>query len=345
MDTFWSVKNARVAFDVHAQGGMLRNVRFFLPDGRALTPFYDAPWRQDIPAPVSTHSVIDYLGSEFVCLPFGGDYPPESTKVPAWRMALEDDDVAGTKPPGEVHGHSAASNWHLVALTENSLSIGIDYPESSPIAKVVRTVAADEGETALSFEVSIVARRRFTGPFGVHPNFALSGDPGTLRIRPGRFARGLVHPALGVAATTGALPGAEFASIEGVPAYEGPSLDLSRLPMAGKTEEIVMLCGVEGGIVLDNLAERLSYTVNWNADLLPCAMLWVSNAGRSGAPWNSRNMCLGVEPLASAFDLGLVASRNSNPISEMGYATEIEVMPGRDYVFNYKISVADLREG
>ncbi len=337
----WSVKTSNVAFDIYAEGGMLRNVRFFLPDGRLLTPFYDAPWLQDGSAVAKTHSVLDHLGSEFVCLPFGGDYPAESTRVPAWRKALEKNQLGANdrQMSGDVHGHSAASHWHLVALTNNSVSIGIDYPETSPIAKVVRTVVAPGDEAALAFEVRIIARRPFKGPFGVHPNFALAGAPGTLKVRPGPFSMGMVHPSLDIAAITCGAPGAQFSSIQSVPAREGPPIDLSRLPLPGKTEEIVMLCGIDGAIALDNHVEKVSYTVSWDAALLPCAMLWVSNGGRSDSPWNGRNMCLGVEPIASAFDLGETASQNPNPISESGFSTDIEVTPERDFVFAYKVSV------
>jgi len=221
----------------------------------------------------------------------------------------------------------------------NSISIGIDYPESSPIANVVRTVVAQESEAALAFDVQITARRPFRGPFGVHPNFSLVGAAGTVRVRPGRFATGMVHPSLGGVATTRAAPGASFTSIESVPAREGPPIDLSHLPLLGRTEEIVMLCGINGGVVLDYIAENVSCTISWDYALLPCAMLWVSNSGRNEAPWNSRNMCLGVEPLASAFDLGETASLNPNPISELGFPTVIEVTPDRDFSFSYKVSV------
>jgi hypothetical protein len=37
-------------------------------------------------------------------------------------------------------------------------------------------------------------------------------------------------------------------------------------------------------------------------------MLWVSQRGRAGPPWNRRHCALGVEPLNGAFDLGRVAA-------------------------------------
>lgn len=42
-------------------------------------------------------------------------------------------------------------------------------------------------------------------------------------------------------------------------------------------------------------------------------MLWISNRGRKGLPWGGTNLCLGVEPITSAFDFGQGVSANENP--------------------------------
>lgn len=339
---FWSAQNRHAGFELHARGGMLRNVRFRLPNGQDVRPLYEAPWlSEDLASP--TGSVVDYLGSEFVCLPFGTNYPPKSTAHARWRNALADadsgeKDLSSADEP--LHGFTSSDKWRLESRGEDWIAISLDYPPESPVQKVTRTIACDPKNAALNFSVDIQARRRFRRPFGVHPNFRFPQTPGALELRPGRFETGIVHPALASTATSSAEPGAFFAALNAVPAAGNRHLDLSRLPLPHKSEEIVMLCGIADGVELINHELDISCALTWNTALLPNAQLWISNGGRAEAPWNNRNMCIGVEPMASAFDLGINASLADNPVAALGFPTSIEISPDHPAHFEYKLSVA-----
>lgn len=67
-------------------------------------------------------------------------------------------------------------------------------------------------------------------------------------------------------------------------------------------------------------------------------MLWISNRGRKGLPWGRTNLCLGVEPITSAFDFGQGVSANENPLRKAGYSTAIDFEAGRTYEVRHRIA-------
>ena len=71
---------------------------------------------------------------------------------------------------------------------------------------------------------------------------------------------------------------------------------------------------------------------------LPSLLLWMSNRGRKYDPWNGRNLCLGVEPIASAFDLGTPASVAPNPIAAAGVATALTLDPATPVTVGFRLS-------
>jgi hypothetical protein len=64
----------------------------------------------------------------------------------------------------------------------------------------------------------------------------------------------------------------------------------------------------------------------------------MSNRGRKYDPWNGENLCLGVEPIASAFDLGTPASVAPNPIAAHGVATALALDPAKPVTAGFRVS-------
>lgn len=48
-----------------------------------------------------------------------------------------------------------------------------------------------------------------------------------------------------------------------------------------------------------------------------------------GLPWGGTNLCLGVEPITSAFDFGHGVSAGDNPLAKAGYSTAVDFEAGR----------------
>lgn len=116
-------------------------------------------------------------------------------------------------------------------------------------------------------------------------------------------------------------------------------LDLSRQPLAQKTEELLQLVNLRGRSSLLNPLENYCANLSWDAEHFPSLLLWISNHGRQQAPWPGRNLALGVESICSAFELGLQISGADNPITLRGIATARTRKAKETFVTRYRIEI------
>lgn len=341
----WSVRWAHGEFKIHARGGMLGSTQFRLADGRSVRPFYEAPWLGES-GPV-VPELLAGMRNEFSCAPFGGAYQSDGLP-PDWRAAAESEVLDVDAPLMEsdllLHGYGGAHDWQLNSRSEGTVHIAIDYPDTSPIRRITRTVAADRDAAAINFSVTIEARRTCRRPIGVHPNIALPELAGALHIKPAGFEFGMVHPFGPEKGVSRAAPGALFSDLAKVPMHAGGAARFDRLPFAHDTEETLELCGCDGRVEIVDTEAQARYRLSWDASVLPSLLLWISNRGRAYAPWNSRNLCVGVEPLAGAFDLGSRAGIADNPINRRGVKTAVKLDPGQPLTFSYRFEADTMRE-
>ena len=314
---------------VQSLGGMLGPVTFLLPDGRQVSPLHVAPWFDD-PTRKDQPPILQDLRGEWPCIPFGTDAPralPEG-----WSATGETFEGAGVP-----HGHSSNAEWTFAKLAPDRITLTCDYPETHPIRRLTRTIAADPHAPALDITLTVEARRPCRLPIGLHPTLRLPTS-GQARLDPPQFQEGRVFP-LDLEPGQGLLePGALFASLSEVPRRTGGTLSLAALPLPENTEELVQLCGVTGGFRLRH-PDGWTVTLDWDTQHFPSLLLWISNRGRDYAPWNGRHVALGVEPVCAAFDLGPAVSSAPNPISAGGTATARAFDPERPFITRYRIGV------
>lgn len=122
--------------------------------------------------------------------------------------------------------------------------------------------------------------------------------------------------------------GAVFEDLAAAPRSDGSTIDLTRVPLGVEVDEIVLV----------NEAEGYRVGVEWDPTYLKSAMLWMSNRGRKGLPWGGTNLCLGVEPITSAFDFGQGVSAGDNPLAKAGYSTTVDFEAGRTYEVRHRIA-------
>ena len=79
--------------------------------------------------------------------------------------------------------------------------------------------------------------------------------------------------------------------------------------------------------------------------MLPTTLLWVSNRGRHGSPWNGRNCCVGLEDICGFFADGLVPSVRPNALSKAGIATSVALSPRKATVVNHIQGVVKIPRG
>jgi len=315
---------------VEALGGMIGPSVFVLPDGRRVAPFQVAPWA-DEPGGEALPGILRRLRGEWPCVPFGSDGD---------RAAR--DGWPGSTPEGTVdafpHGFASNHQWTLNASSSSHISLSIAYPESHPIASLERTVTPDATGTAIDFELVINVRSDCTLPIGLHPCFRLPTKPGAMRIEVGSNIVGATFPdaadASSIFAQNQMLP-----RWNEVPLRNGGRMDVSSVPLAVDTEEILQLLEMPGEAALWNTQEGYRVRLKWNREHFPSALLWFSNRGRQFAPWNGRHLALGLEPICSAFDLGQQISAAANPISRRGVATARLFSAGERFVTRYRVEV------
>ncbi|MXN73447.1 hypothetical protein GR157_01685 [Burkholderia sp. 4701] len=339
MSSVWHLEWAHGAFDLHARGGMLGGVAFF-NGTRVIRPFYEPPWLGEPGA--LPDGLLGAMRSEFACVPFGVPYAPDGL-ADGWRDAVTAPVSAHDASDDLQHGYGCLGEWACVRRTSHDIEIALDYPAGSPIARVTRTIRADPQRAALDIVLRIDARSAARRPAGLHPNLALPTLAGAFRIEPGAFRFGMVHPGGPEPGVSRGRPGATFETLDRVPLADGGWRAFDWLPFADATEEIVQLCGIDGRVTLHDDAAGAAYRLTWDAAVLPSLLLWISNRGRAHAPWNGRNLCVGVEPVASAFELGCRASLAPNPISAHGVATAVTLDPTRPVEIAYRFEVLDAR--
>ena len=317
---------------VEALGGMIGPTAFVLPDGRQVSPFHIAPWFAE-PLPPGLPGILQGLRGEWPCVPFGADAP--RALPPGWQS----DGVSfdGADVP---HGHSSNVDWQFRDPTPDAIDLTCPYPDAHPIKSLHRSVRPDPGAAALDFTLTVQARRPCRLPFGLHPTFRLPRTDTAELIAPA-FREGRVFP-VAVERSSRLSPDATFRSLNAVPARNGPPVSLTHLPLSGDSEDLVQLCGVSGDTLLRYPAEGFQVRLTWNTDHFPSVLLWLSNRGRSHAPWNSRHVALGIEPVCSAFDLGPAVSTAANPIAISGVATAMAFTPDHPFTTSYRIAVEPL---
>lgn len=294
---------------------MLAECHFTLPSGR-FSPFARAPWMGSIDDPeISGH--LRELGGDFACLPFG--MGREVRNPPAdWAPLL-------TGPTaGPIHGPAADAEWQVLTENAASITLGLAYNAPSPVLRVERSITVRPGEPALDCEFCIFARHKAVISAGLHPILRLPDQPGRLRLD-ADFAFGLVHPGYG---------GQEFSHLNAIPRPSGP-VDLGHVPINPRSDLNVQLCGMRGPLRAIYLDEGAGVELDWDRSLLPSLQIWHTDRGISGAPWHNSYRGVGLEPIASAFDLDTSVSTAPNPINRRGVATAIHIDPAAPVIIRH----------
>jgi hypothetical protein len=279
----FSLQHGPVSLKITRDGGMLAPVHFDL-GGRVAAPYSLSPWYPDeISADLPV--LLKNLRGDFFCLPFG----PQENGLP--------------------HGETANLPWSLVSQTENSLTLAIDATDVA--ANITKTISLRAGQTAIYYEHRISGLEgNFS--YGNHPILDLSALPegaGRVSVSPFRWAS--VYPEVFSDPADGARQalriGALFADLAEVPLAEGGTTDLTRYPARAGYEDLVMMISEDAtpeqpfawtAVVLDGY---VWFSLKNPSDF-PATLFWLSNGGRSAAPWGSRHVGrIGIEDVCSYF--------------------------------------------
>jgi hypothetical protein len=322
----WSHGHAEIT----STAAMLSRCVLELPNG-PFEPLARAEWAATGTTGHPGH--LRELGGEFVGLPFG-DGGIVNGIVEEWAG------LGLSRRNPISHGPAGDEEWELTELRECGATLRLDYPQTSDISWLERRVDGVPGEPTLQLSLRIAAWRDTKASVGLHPIVRLPERAGALRVR-ADFALGLGYPATLHPGTARVVPGSRFTLLSAVPVVDGTE-DFGTLPLADPAEEILQLCGVRGPIHLDFLDDHASLCIEWDTAMLPSAQLWLSDRVLQEEPWNGRYRGLGIEPIASAFDLAEAVSIGQNPIEKAGYATSISLTAAQPVTISYRLAAKAL---
>lgn len=318
--------------EVQSLGGMAGPIMFRLPDGRAVQPMQVAPWAEE-PGAAELPGILRRLRGEWPCVPFGADGARDLPE--GWAADGPSFDGAAV-----AHGHGSHVDWRFLDPMPDRIALDCAYPDTHPVRTLRRTLCPDPEAAAVDITLEVVTRRACRLPLGLHPTFRLEEGDG-VELVPPDFRMGRVFP-LPVDESSLLRPDAVFDSPGRVPTRAGGTVSLARLPLAGRNEDLVQLCGVSGDVVLRRPREGYQVRLSWDTAHFPSVLLWISNRGRRQAPWNGRHLAVGIEPVCSAFDLGPAVSTGTNPIAAAGVATAMAFAPDLTFATAYRIAVEPL---
>lgn len=279
----FSLSSDLVSLFVTREGGHLAPVTFKIDD-RIVSPYALAPWLPD-EVDATLPVLLKNLRGDFLCLPFG---PQEN---------------------GPPHGETANGSWKFVSQV--GLSLTLEMKASDVSAKITKTLSLRPGETAIYITHQIDGLEG-DWSYGTHPILDLSSLPsGTARLSVSPFRWASVYPEYFSNPADGARQqleiGAIFSDLSEVPLADGGTTDLTHYPSESPTDDLIMM-------ISEASSEEQPFA--WSACVFdgyvwfalknptdfPATMFWISNGGRSAAPWHSRHTArIGIEDVCSHF--------------------------------------------
>lgn len=293
--------------------GAMVTASFFKGD-RWIDPFWHSPFE------TSDDDFLRNLRGDFFCVPFGADISPQLDFL-EWQIKKN-----GEETKGWQHGYSSHGEWNQTLTNIYSQRFEIEYPKNSDIEKIERVITADQD--VLNIKNIIYSNKNTSPPVGIHPIFRLPEKPDEAQLVLPKYQGCFTYPGK-IDKSSVFKPNTEC-EVNSVPCFDGTFINATALPLSKNAEELLWLGNVaEGKVVLKNHAEKYEVELTWNNKKYPNLLLWFSCRGREHFPWNKRNLCLGIEPVASAFDLGSEISCADNPLAQKGYKTSANITKGQ----------------
>ncbi len=320
--------SVRIVFD--PEGGHMERVTFDV-DGREIEPLHRAPWNgggalgEDVPV------VLKKLAGDFFCAPF----------------------CQSDVEPAPWHGWTSNGLWRFVGVEQRGDGGTTTRFRLDPRvmgAAVTKEITLRPGHTF------VYQRHIFEGGSGslpvAHHAMVRTDMPVTLSFSQKAFGTTPdspveTDPALGHAAL--AYP-QRFTDLRSLKGADGTAIDGTHHPIDPQAEDLVLLVDApgsdfawsaalspEGGFLFLGLKDPR---------ILPATLLWMSNFGRTYAPWSARHgHCLGIEELCSNGGLGHAASVAPNVLSSAGVPTAITLDPEGSTTVSYAFGAIPVDRG
>jgi len=329
----WEFGTQTVRAALTESGGMLAPVTYFADSSNPVSPYHIAPWAEesrDIAVPV-----LRTLRGDFFCLPFGAN--------------------ASAGEGYTVHGDTATKPWKLVEHEDDGeiVRMHLSLESRHPAADVTKTISLRTGDSIV-YSRHVVTGGSGKVPLGHHATLA-TPVRGVYRVSTSPFMVGLATPR-----PAGPMADDEYFAVPPLAVFD----DLASVPTIW-TEPATVDCRyfprLRGFSDIISLNADPSAELGWTAAVaeeagycwfgikdprvLPTTVLWIEETGRRAAPWDGRNVCIGLEEVCGYVAEGLPASAKDNPVSARGVHTAVALDPDRPTMVNYIQGVVRVNPG
>jgi hypothetical protein len=318
-----------IAVAVTPLGGMLTGLEI-VRDGRRIAPLHRAPWVGEgaaMPEDAAPHLAV--LEGDFFCAPFGRT---DEAGVPAHGWPANGAwQALGTTAAG---AGAVTGQWALGARVLGAEVVKeVTLRPGHPVVYQRHVLRGGEGAVPVAHHAMIRV------PGGARISFSrkdFGGTPSTpLEVDPARGRSLLAYPQ-------------RFDGLGDVGLADGGRQDLSGYPWADGHEDFLTLfdpsdAGI-GWSAAVAAADGFVFFAVKDAGVLRQTSLWMSNGGRSYAPWSSRHRAvLGIEESTTHFGDGRLVSAAPNALSAAGYCTALPL--GGEVVVRYALGAIPVPEG
>ena len=302
-------------------------VHFNIDTPAAIQPYYISPWQNEGLKEFGDPVLVPLRG-DFFCLPFGANV----------------EEVNGERH--SVHGEAASAKWGGADVTEDQgiTTLTLDLKTTVRKGRITKRIHLLKGQNVV---YTSHTPEGYSGkmPIGHHCNIAVPEEEDSIRIAVSAFEMGMTPPTIVSNPVNREYQSlaidAAFTKLAQVPVLwkDTPPADCTRFPRRTGFTDLLQIFKRPSPQPAWTAAVCPGKGYLWfslkDASMLPGTVLWISNRGRHGSPWNGRNRCLGLEETCSFFAEGLAQSISPNPINEAGFPTALELSANRPTSVNF----------
>jgi len=333
----WRIKSDKVELFVTRNGGHVAPVTFDRDTNSAIQPYYISPWQNE-KVKEFADPVLAPLRGDFFCMPFGSNLEA----------------VNGERH--SVHGEAASAQWQFMDISENGgvTTLTLEVQTITRKGKITKKIHLCDGQNVV-YTTHILEGYSGKMPIGHHCILDVPEEENSIRIAVSEFEMGMTPPTIfgnPVNREYQALAsGEKFTDLTKVPVIwkETAPADCTSFPQRIGFTDLLQLFKKPSTHPAWTIALCPGKGYLWfslkDASLLPGSVIWFSNKGRHGAPWNGRNRCLGLEESCSYFAEGLGPSTGPNVITEAGFPTAVDLSASKPTFVNFIQGVAKISSG
>ncbi|MGL4854955.1 MAG: hypothetical protein ACRC37_06850, partial [Lentisphaeria bacterium] len=158
------------SFIIDTFAGRLRKLQITIENGEIVEPLAEAFWNKEDPENINAEMILDGLGGNWLCLPFGMAQSPKSL-----------DSNWNSDEPARCcsHGETSNNQWQ-VSVEQGLVKLNFTFPDGHELDSVERIIT--QAPYGIAFTTRVKARCETNMSMGHHPIFAMPEQKDSLEV-------------------------------------------------------------------------------------------------------------------------------------------------------------------